>query len=105
MDLSAFAAMQAGYKKNTNGFTGLAQLNKTVNYHGWAAATNAKMKVGSGAAKMGFLFTSGNGGSDGSHDAHNNAWQTISSANNSVAQNSYNESGMMLLARDRKSVV
>lgn len=101
LDLSAFAAMQAGYQKNAAINTAtVGGFGKTMNYHGWAAATNAKMKVGSGAAKMGLLFASGNGGSDTSHDAHNNAWQTISATNNNQGQNSYNESGMMLLARN-----
>ncbi len=101
LDLSAFAAMQAGYQKNAAVNTAtVGGFGKTMNYHGWAAATNAKMKVGTGAAKMGFLFASGNSGADGSHDAHNYGWQTISNNNNSVGQNTYNESGMMLLARN-----
>lgn len=102
LDLSGFAAMQAGYQKNTNGATGAALQNKTVNYHGWAANVAGKMKAGSGVAKTAFLFTSGNNAT-GDRTAHNNAWQTLSDSsatNNGVGQNSYNESGMMLLARN-----
>lgn len=98
LDLSGFAAMQAGYQKNAGNALTAAGM-RTMNYHGWAANVAGKMKAGSGVAKAGFLFTSGNNAT-GDRTAHNNAWQTISDANNAVGQNSYNESGMMLLARN-----
>jgi hypothetical protein len=92
--LSGFAAMQAGSQKN---FVG----NTTQNYHGWAADVLATMKVGSGTARTGFMFTSGDNG-NGTDVAHNRGWQTVSylGTNATAAQNSYNESGMMLLVRN-----
>ncbi|MDK9719266.1 MAG: hypothetical protein OEL57_15385 [Trichlorobacter sp.] len=96
--LSGFAAMQAGYQKNAGNALTVAGM-RTMNYHGWAANVAANMAVGSGKAKTGFLFASGNNAT-GDRTAHNNAWQTLSDSNNSVGQNSYNESGMMLLARN-----
>lgn len=87
LDLSGFAAMQAGYK-NAAGIR--------TSYHGWAADVLATMAVGSGKARAGFLFTSGNNKTDG----HDGGWQTLSSAGASAVQNSYNESGMMLLVRN-----
>jgi hypothetical protein len=91
LDLSGFAAMQAGYMHALGG-SGL--------YHGWAADVLAKMKVGSGTAKAGFLFTSGN-----NSDSSNHGWQTLSSGMTSgtaasAAQNTYNDAGMMILVRD-----
>jgi hypothetical protein len=94
LQLSGFAAMQAGYQKNA--FT-----TTTQNYHGWAANAAAKMKVGSGTAKTTFLFVSGN---NSSNAASNKGWQTLSAAGSATSsgavQNSYNESGMMLLVRN-----
>lgn len=94
LNLSGFAAMQAGYQKNAFGTT-------TQNYHGWAADVLATMKTGSGLARAGFLFTSGN---NSTNNAHNKGWQTLSAAGSATstgaAQNSYNESGMMLLVRN-----
>lgn len=93
LSLSGFAAMQAGYQKNVVGTT-------TQNYHGWAANTVAKMKVGTGLARAGFLFTSGN--NNGSNTAQNRAWQTVSyqGTNATAVQNTYSDSGMMLLVRN-----
>lgn len=94
LNLSGFAAMQAGSQKNF-------VANTTQNYHGWAADVLATMKVGSGTARTGFLFTSGDNG-NGTDVAHNRGWQTVSyqGTNATAAQNSYNESGMMLLVRN-----
>lgn len=91
LELSGFAAMQAGYQKN------MVNTIASTTYQGYAANVAAKMKVGTGVAKTGFLFTSGN---NHSNAAYNGGWQTLSAANNSVGQNSYVESGMMLLVRN-----
>lgn len=92
--VSGFAAMQAGHQKNFSG-------TQSKQFHGWAANLAAKMAVGPGTAKTGFLFTSGNNSSSNSHDK---GWQTLSADGSTTktgaAQNSYNESGMMLLARN-----
>lgn len=89
LDLTGFAAMQAGYSHTMAG--------AKTRYHGWAANVLAKMKLGNGLARTGFLFTSG----DNNPSANSNhGWQTLSSNNNSAVQNSYNESGMMLLVRN-----
>lgn len=92
--VSGFAAVQAGHQRN---FTG----TQSKQFHGWAANLAAKMAVGPGTAKTGFLFTSGNNSSSNSHDK---GWQTLSAAGSTTStgavQNSYNESGMMLLARN-----
>lgn len=88
LDLSGFAAMQAGYLHN--GAT-------KSHYHGMAANVLAKMKLGNGLARTGFLFTSGD---NDRSSGNNHAWQTLSSDNTSAVQNSYNESGMMLLVRN-----
>jgi len=52
IDLSGFVAAQAGY---THDFTA----KKANTYNGWAANVAAKMNVGPGAARTGFLFVSG----------------------------------------------
>lgn len=84
VSLSGFAAMQAGHQKN-----GVSAGNNTY-YHGWAANVAAKAAVGVGTAKAGFLFASGdNNPAAGS----NKGWV-------STGTNSYNESGMMILARN-----
>lgn len=93
IDLSGVVAMQAGHQKNTLGSaTGgtTKTLGENTNYHGWVANVNAKAKVGVGTAKAGFLFASG----DNSEKAgSNHGWQT-------TGINSYNDSGMMILARN-----
>jgi len=84
INLSGFAAMQAGHQKVwTAG-------NTSRNFHGWAANVAADMKVGPGTAKTAFLFTSGN---NSTNDAQYKGWV-------STSVNSYNESGMMILARN-----
>lgn len=81
LGLSGFAAMQAGH--------GVGALGARTSYHGWAANAAATMAVGSGKARTGFLFTSGDKGTAG----HNGGW-----ANSGVQ--SYNESGLMILTRN-----
>lgn len=95
LDLSTFVAMQKGFSHPTAG--------ADVKYHGWAANVLAKMKLGNGLARTGFLFTSGN---NSGKTTSNHGWQTLNTtsttsvvAGNAV-QNSYNESGMMLLVRN-----
>jgi hypothetical protein len=80
IDLSGFAAMQAGYTH-----AGAAR----TSYHGWAANVAAKMNVGPGAARTGLLFVSGDNGSTG----HNHGWVPTS-------VQSYNESGLIILTRN-----
>lgn len=94
LDLSGFAAMQAGYQKQAGG--------KSTVYSGWAANVAAKMKAGSGTAKTTMLFVSGNNTNGAGNNAHNKGWQTLSfdGTNTTAGQNSYNESGMMLLVRN-----
>ncbi|NTV50151.1 MAG: histidine kinase [Geobacteraceae bacterium] len=83
ISLSGFAAMQAGHQKN---FVGTASRK----FHGYAANVAAKMAVGPGTAKTAFLFTSGN---NSANARSYKGWVTSS-------VNSYNESGMMILARN-----
>ena len=83
IDLSGFAAMQTGYTHNSTATPG------RNTYNGWAANVAAKMNVGPGAARTGFLFVSGDNGSTG----HNHGWV------NSGVQ-SYNESGLIILTRN-----
>jgi len=95
VDLSGFAAYQAGYLH-------AATAAGDTHYHGWAANLLAKMKTGNGLARAGFLFVSGDNNDE---TGSNRGWQTLSSdkstANQATAgQNSYNESGMMLLVRN-----
>lgn len=91
LDLSGFVAMQKGYSHLLGG------LQTKTQYHGWAANVLAKMKLGNGLARTGFLFTSGDNSDKASS---NHAWQTLSSNATSSQINSYNESGMMLLVRN-----
>jgi len=84
INLSGFAAMQAGHQKQAG------PNNTSKQYHGWAANVAANTKLGIGTAKTAFLFTSGN---NSSRDAHYNGWVT-------TTVNSYNESGMMIIARN-----
>lgn len=89
VDLSGFIAMQKGYQHTLAG--------AKSKYHGWATNVLAKMKLGNGLARTGFLFTSGDNSDKASS---NHAWQTLSSDGESSKINSYNESGMMLLVRN-----
>lgn len=94
IDLSGFAAMQAGHQKNGAG------LGRSTNYHGWAANVAAKTKLGPGVARVGGLFTSGNNSDD---RGHNKAWQGVLNGNNVNSQKSvqsYNESGLIILTRN-----
>jgi len=89
LGLSGFAAMQAGVQKpDIDAKTGPTKSSR--NFHGWAANVAADMKVGPGKVKTAFLFTSGNNSS--------NANQYKGWVSSSV--NSYNESGMMIIARN-----
>ena len=87
LNLSGFAAMQAGHQKK---MVGPAATATSRNFHGWAANVAADMKMGPGKLKTAFLFASGNTSTNG---AQYNGWVSSSI-------NSYNESGMMLLARN-----
>lgn len=81
LGLSGLAAMQAGHTNTTTG--------SRTTHQGWAANAAATMDVGSGKARTGFLFTSGNKGTAG----YNGGW-----AHSGVQ--SYNESGLMILTRN-----
>lgn len=83
LNISGFAAMQAGNKKNAIGTT-------TAQYHGYAMNVAAKMAVGPGTAKTSLLFTSGDEGKD----MHYNGWVAPGS------KSTFNESGMMILNRN-----
>ena len=84
LSMSGFVAMQAGHQKNY-----ISVINGNSSYlHGYAANVAAKLAVGPGTAKAAALFTSGN---------HNTDSQYGGWINSSV--NSYNEGGMMILAR------
>ena len=82
LNLSGFAAMQAGVQKNVVG-------TSSGNYHGYAVNAAAKMAVGPGTAKTAFLFTSGD----------NNTSATSNKAWIPSGVSSYNEGGMMIIAR------
>lgn len=88
ISLSGFAAMQAGTQKDVVG----TPATGSRSFHGYAANVAAKMAVGPGTAKTAFLFTSGDNSGSAS-DGSNKGWVTSS-------VNSYNESGMMVLARN-----
>jgi len=81
--LSGFMAMQAGHQKQ------VGPGGSSVQLHGWAANLAAKMAVGPGTARTAFLFTSGD---NTTSPSHYKGWITSS-------VNSYNEAGMMILAR------
>jgi hypothetical protein len=84
LSLSGFAAMQAGHQKHTGPAASSKQL------HGYAANVAAKAAVGPGTLKGALLFTSGN---NSTNTAHYKGWITSS-------VNTYNEGGMMILARN-----
>jgi len=84
LSLSGFVAMQAGNQKHVN------PAGDNTQFHGWAANVAAKMPLGPGTAKTAFLYTSGNN----SNNANSyKGWITSS-------VNSYNESGLMIMARN-----
>ncbi|ACD96963.1 hypothetical protein [Trichlorobacter lovleyi] len=89
LNLSGFAAMQTGHMKADPTATTLPT-STSMQFHGWAANAAADMMVGPGKLKTAFLFTSGDNSSSMSHY---NGWATSS-------VNSYNEGGMMILARN-----
>lgn len=86
--VSGFLAAQAGSKAES-------ATVKVVNYHGWAANAAAKLAAGPGTAKAAFLYLSGNSSNDiaTTGGGSNRAWFN-------AGVNSYNESGMMILARN-----
>lgn len=86
LNLSGFAAIQAGIHNNGPA----AIVTPSSNFHGWAANVAANMKLGNGTAKTAFLYTSGN---NSTNAAQFNGWVSSS-------VNSYNEGGMMILARN-----
>jgi len=94
LSLSGFAAMQLGHQKNQRG-TAPARTSK--NYNGYAANVAAKMAAGPGTAKAALLFVSGDNhsASDGAHDR---SWLNASAG--TTVSSTYNESGMMILARN-----
>jgi hypothetical protein len=83
--VSGVAGMQLGHRKNSRivGTTG------NTNFHGYLLNAAAKLAVGPGTAKVGGLYASGDEGGDN----HNNGWQ-------GTAAQSYNETGLMILARN-----
>ena len=86
LNLSGFAAMQGGSQKAIVG----TPATGSRYFHGYALNAAAKMAVGPGTAKTAFLFTSGNNSRNaGSYKG----WVTSS-------VDSYNEGGMMILARN-----
>jgi hypothetical protein len=87
--LSGFVAMQAGHQKN-----GVATGANTY-YHGWAANVAAKAAVGPGTLKTALLFTSGD---NAEKAGSNKAWQSVGFT--TTVASSYNESGMMIIARN-----
>lgn len=80
--LSGFGAMQAGHQKQ------LANNGTSRQFHGWAANMTAKAAVGPGTLKVAGLFASGDNSSSSSHYK---GWVS--------PLNSYNDGGMMILAR------
>ncbi len=87
LGLSGFFAMQAGHQKNAAGVPSASK-----QYHGWAGNVAAKMAVGPGTAKTAFLFTSGDNTSGAQAASHYHGWYS--------PLNSYNESGLMIMARN-----
>jgi len=87
LELSGFAAMQAGYSRAA---VGTATAGSYTHYHGWAAAATAKMGVGIGQARTGLLFLSGD---NTTGSGNNHAWT-------SSGVGSFNDSGLMILTRN-----
>ncbi len=89
IDLSGFAAMQAGDQSGDPSATsGPTTYNRY--FHGWAANVAAKTNIGPGTAKTAFLLVSGN---NSANRGNYNGWAATS-------VESYNESGMMIIARN-----
>ena len=89
IDLSGFAAMQTGDQSGDPSATS-GPTNYNRYFHGWAANVAAKTNIGPGTAKTAFLFVSGN---NSANRGNYNGWAATS-------VESYNESGMMILARN-----
>ena len=87
LNLSGFAAMQNGYSASGT----VASAGRKTHYHGYAANVAADMKMGSSKLKTALLYASGNNNT--APDAQNRGWVTS-------GVNSYNESGMMIVARN-----
>jgi hypothetical protein len=86
VSLSGFGAGQFGQQQHANPFG--AQTPSRY-FHGWAANAAAKIAIGPGTLRTAALFTSGNSSDNA---AQYRGWITSS-------VNSYNEGGMMILAR------
>lgn len=88
VDVSGFVAMQAGSDKSGA---------KHAKNQGWAANIAAKAKVGPGVARAGFLYTSG----EKTGKSNNKGWRPVIHDNGSGGTvNTYNESGLIILARN-----
>jgi hypothetical protein len=93
ISLSGFAAMQAGHQKHVVGALQASPPAETGSrasdryFHGLAANIGAKVAAGPGTLRTAFLYTSG-----GTSGSQYKGWVTSS-------VNSYNEGGMMILAR------
>ncbi|MDY0301414.1 MAG: hypothetical protein RBQ99_07510 [Trichlorobacter sp.] len=87
VDVSGFVAMQAGSDKSGA---------KHAKNQGWAANIAAKAKVGPGVARAGFLYTSG----DKDSKSNNKGWRPVMHDANNGTVNTYNESGLIILARN-----
>lgn len=85
VNLSGFGAIQTGSRHTPQGVKSTK--------HGWAANVAAKVNVGPGVARTGFLYVSGDNNPSNSHD---NGW-----ANTGVQ--SYNESGLVILTRNTEN--
>ncbi|GFO56200.1 histidine kinase [Geomonas sp. Red276] len=103
--LSGFVAGQFGKIYNDAGVNSTMNGNTSnTDLSGFAANAAAKVKVGPGSARLAFLYTSGDDGTDANK---NKSWQSLQqsvnglpSATKAGALNTYNESGMMLLNRN-----
>lgn len=94
LTLSGLVALQAGNTKNMTDGT-LAASTPTANgastyYHGWAANVAAKAAAGPGTFRTALTFVSGDNQQD---NRSNRGWQN-------AGVNSYNESGLMIIARN-----
>ena len=90
--LSGFVAMQAGHQKQSVG-AGAIGTRSSRQFHGYAANVAAKVAVGPGTAKVALLYTSGDNSTQTPTSSHYKGWVTSS-------VNTYNESGMMIIARN-----
>jgi len=102
--ISGFAAMQSGYEWNNAGLIATAGTGKQSK-SGYAANVAARIPVGPGTLKAGYLFTSG----DDNRDRVDTSWYSLQhSASTKAAAltanggslSQYAEGGMMLLTRN-----